>query len=299
MSEIVDDLKLSNLEISNELGIRLTAQDANIKYSSRGGWFNILSNGNIFMNAGENDSDNDNDSDAGDIEFDAGYGYETKNGGNLSLYGGWSYGTGNGGDVNIEAGYANNGYAGDLELYAGSANGVTGGVAGGDVYIQSGASYQGITGSFVEIKGGYANTTGGDVNIYAGNGNQNNNGNINLTSNEIHLNGSIIYDMDEVASQGTNNGGNRIPLTTVITKLEILLNTTGLMYINDGVNGQMKIITIQTDNGGTGNITLTGNHTYFSNIVFNGAGDTVTLVFIANNGWVISGSGGPEIIINY
>ena len=329
-NEIVDDLKLSNLEISEELGIRLTSHDANIKHTitDTGGSLNIKSDGVIYIEAGyygdivSTEAGNVNISsgiasgvrNAGDIKLEGGSA-ENGNGGDIKLYGGdTTFGeagsikitgglclvSGNGGDIEIEAGEASNGYGGDLTLYAGSAGGVTGGVAGGNVFIKSGASNDGITGSYVEIKGGEANTTGGNVNIYSGDGNINNNGNINMTGKEIHLNGKIIYNMNDISLEGTNNSNNRIPLETVITKLKILSNTTGLMYIDDGENGQMKIITVKTDEGGiTGNITLTGDNTYFNNIIFNNSGDTVSLIFIANDGWIISSSAGSGIDINY
>ena len=253
-NEIVDDLKLSNLEISEELGIRLTSANANIKHSTKGGTLNIKSDGAIYIQAGtESDSEDDDNSEAGDINIDAGNGYGLRDGGDININAGDGNGTGEGGDINlragesnengdggniymeagqsnnnddsgyveiygadnygngnagyiyIQAGYANNGQGGDLTLYGGSASGVTGGGAG-NVIIESGTFYDGITGSFVEIRGGYANTTGGDVNIYAGNGSSNNNGNINLTAKNIHLNGTVGGNIYVEAGDGVTGG---------------------------------------------------------------------------------------------
>jgi len=50
MSEIDEDLKISKLEISNNLGITLSSENARIKHTGEGD-LNILSN-NIFINGG-------------------------------------------------------------------------------------------------------------------------------------------------------------------------------------------------------------------------------------------------------
>lgn len=337
-NEIVDDLKLSNLEISDELGIRFTSRDANIKHTTTGGSLNIKSDGAIYIEAGDYDEHEDNDSEAGDINIDAGNGFGLRDGGDININAGDGNGTGEGGDINlragesnengdggriyieagqsnnnddagyieiygadnygngdagyiyIQAGYANNGQGGDLTLYGGSASGVTGGGAG-NVIIESGTSYDGITGSFVQIKGGHSNPTGGDVKIYGGDGAQNNNGNINLTAKNIHLNGGLGGSVESGITSGA------ISLETLVTKLTIIFDTANTISLADGFEGQMKVITCNIDNEGTGNIVLGNgdlNRLGYTTIQFNNTGNTVTLIYVAG-GWVIAGSYGVEI----
>lgn len=329
-NELVDDLKLSNLEISEELGIRLTSANANIKHTTKGGSLNIKSDGAIYIQGGDYDSDDheDNDSEAGDIIIEGGDSFTVRDGGDVELrggdvlengtgdggriyiragesnnssdagyveiYGGYNSGNGDAGNIYIESGYAENGYGGDLEFYAGSANGVTGGVAGGNIYIESGSSYDGITGSFVEIKGGSANTTGGDVNIYGGYGYASGlyNGNINLTASEIHLNGGMGGSIE----QGITGGA--LSLETLVSSLSILDINTNTVSLEDGFLGQMKVITVINDGGGiTGNVVLGNgdlNRLGYTTITFNNIGDTVSLVFVPG-GWVVAGSRGVDV----
>jgi hypothetical protein len=51
MSEIVEDLKISNIEVSSNLGIRLTGSNPQIKSTAAGATLNITSDGGIKLGA--------------------------------------------------------------------------------------------------------------------------------------------------------------------------------------------------------------------------------------------------------
>lgn len=191
MSEIVDDFKISNVEITNELGINLTSDTSRIKHTGNNE-FNITSSGEINVRTenknGGNDCDInlyagdglDVDEEGGDIRLEAGNGdgsggdieINAGNGGNRGGYIEMYAGNGvddDGGDIEIISGNSTNYSGGDIDIYGGD-----GKLSGGDVYIEAGEKTgdNGNKGANVEIRGGYANGSGqgGDVVIYGGYG---------------------------------------------------------------------------------------------------------------------------------
>ena len=67
-------------------------------------------------------------------------------------------------------------------------------------------------------------------------------------------------------------------------------NITGALA--NGARGQIKIVTMITDGGGTYTLTPATRNGY-SSIVFNDAGDTVTLMYIdSTEGWTVIANGG-------
>jgi hypothetical protein len=189
MAEIVDDFKISNVEITNELGINLTSDTSRIKHTGNNE-FNISSRGDINIYAGEFSSDSESESDDSDdgrdIRLYAGKG--ERDGGDIKIHAGDGE-SDDGGDIYIEAGdgdddggdidiYAGDGDSdgGDIDIYAGD-----GGDDGGDIDIYAGDG--GEDGGSIQIRAGYGNGEeyyaegedvyydhGGDIDIYAGNG---------------------------------------------------------------------------------------------------------------------------------
>jgi len=94
----------------------------------------------------------------------------------------------------------------------------------------------------------------------------------------IALGGGSVQDL---------NGAGAVNLTTFITKW----GTTGAQAgtLADGAEGQIKIIMMDAD-GGDGTLTPSnfGNGT---TITFNDVGDTVALVFLNTDWWLISNNG--------
>lgn len=87
------------------------------------------------------------------------------------------------------------------------------------------------------------------------------------------------------------SGAGAVNLTTVTTKV----TSTGAnaLTLADGVDGQIKIILMVVDGG---DATLTpSTKTGYSTIVFNDAGDGVTLVFTTTQGWICVGNNGATI----
>lgn len=75
-----------------------------------------------------------------------------------------------------------------------------------------------------------------------------------------------------------------------------VVKTTGAdaeaLTLADGVEGQILVITLGTDGGGTGTLTPT-TKTGFVSIAFADAGDTASLMFVNSTvGWVILGTAG-------
>jgi flagellar basal body rod protein FlgG len=208
MAEIMDDLKVELLEISQSNGINLTSESTRIKHT-KNGQFDITSNGIINISTGDgilnnNDlqingninivtknADNTMDEElsinivGGDgtsqvdgsyISIKAGNGLQGANssGGEVTIYGGSGEGTGTGGQVRIGAGSNLNGYGGDLYLEAGLSQyksaGITGN-SGGSIIIQSG--YGGETCGNIDFFSSPTNSAqsigpGGNINFYLG-----------------------------------------------------------------------------------------------------------------------------------
>ena len=137
------------------------------------------------------------------------------------------------------------------------------------------------------------------------------NGYLNDLSGTLNVRDTIILcgsDFTQVARIATNNGSvitvtiaqvyapsevlvdpSEISTVTIITDV---ITTTGIgaVDLDDGISGQIKIITLVID-GGDFDLQPFGALGY-SSINFADAGDTVTLLF-AVGGWAITGQGGP------
>jgi hypothetical protein len=102
-----------------------------------------------------------------------------------------------------------------------------------------------------------------------------------------HSTGRLAFSGAVSYTPQTLTGAGAVNLTTTVTKLV----TTGAnaLTLADGVEGQLKLITMTTD-GGDGTLTPSnfGNGT---TITFNDVGDTVLLVFMGTDWWVVSNSG--------
>jgi hypothetical protein len=180
MAELVDDFKISNVEITNELGINLTSDTSRIKHTGNDE-FNISSSGEINIRTETKNGDNDND-----INLYAGDGsdnnYEDTEGGDIRLYAGDGGQNGDGGDIIISAGDGNDNDGGDINVYAGDGDdggyirieGGYGSINGGTVTIEAGEKYGNNTsrGAPLYLFGGYVNgnAKGGNVELRAGYG---------------------------------------------------------------------------------------------------------------------------------
>ena len=76
--------------------------------------------------------------------------------------------------------------------------------------------------------------------------------------------------------------------STSISK--ILTGATAAFTLSDGVQGQIKIIVMESDGGYDATVTPT-NLAGASNITFNDVGDAVMLVFITSQWFIISNNG--------
>jgi len=207
MAEIVDDLKISNVEITSELGINFTNDITRIKHTGDDE-LNISSSGEINVRTEKkNDSDCDinfytgdgsdiegnhneggdirlicgngggNEGSGGDIRIIAGDGVTGIGGGRggyIDIYAGNGGDDSEGGNISIHAGEGVTGYAsgGYLEIYAGDSYGLAGN--GGYIDISAGDDdTNGTTGlgGYINIDAGYSdNGVGGDINIRSGDG---------------------------------------------------------------------------------------------------------------------------------
>lgn len=91
----------------------------------------------------------------------------------------------------------------------------------------------------------------------------------------------------------TTAGATDINLTTAITEITTTASahTGGLA---DGTVGQIKIVVMIADGGGTSTITPT---TFLNgtNIVLQDAGDSITLLYTGTNGWVVLANNGCTV----
>lgn len=106
-----------------------------------------------------------------------------------------------------------------------------------------------------------------------------------ISGTSITSTGAVIQGVQTLAAAGA------VDLVTSITRID----SAGAIALTlaDGANGQMKSIVMGTD-GGDATLTPT-TKTGFSTIVFNDAGDGVTLVFITTKGWICTGNNGATI----
>ncbi len=101
----------------------------------------------------------------------------------------------------------------------------------------------------------------------------------------VTASGAFVGGVQTLAAAGAVN------LTTLTTRID----SVGAIALTlaDGTNGQIKNIVMGTD-GGDATLTPT-TKTGYSTIVFNDAGDGVTLVFITTKGWIVTGNNGATI----
>lgn len=87
------------------------------------------------------------------------------------------------------------------------------------------------------------------------------------------------------------SGAGAVDLVSVVTKI----TSTGAnaLTLADGVDGQVKVLTMVVD-GGDATLTPT-TKTGYSTIVFNDAGDGCTLVFTTTQGWIVVSNNGCTI----
>ncbi len=104
------------------------------------------------------------------------------------------------------------------------------------------------------------------------------------TGNTI-INNGIVGETQAITGSGAVN------VTTLITKLN---STGGGTYtLANGVDGQVKIILLDVD-GGDATVSPTTS-TGFTSIVFDNAGDAVTLVYATTRGWICVGNNGGAL----
>lgn len=101
-------------------------------------------------------------------------------------------------------------------------------------------------------------------------------GNVTLTGNI-----QIESNAQEIGPGGIINLN--IPITHLASSA-----LDGLVKIPTGVEGQIKILTMTSDSGGT--LTLHGNIANSSNVSFNNVGDTATLLYTSSKWNVIGGT---------
>lgn len=89
----------------------------------------------------------------------------------------------------------------------------------------------------------------------------------------------------------TLTGAGAVPLTSL--KTNIVSTGANALTLADGVDGQVKILTMKTD-GGDATLTPT-TKTGFSTITFNDAGDSCMLTFTTGIGWTIVGQNGCTV----
>lgn len=118
---------------------------------------------------------------------------------------------------------------------------------------------------------------------------------VQLPSEKLDVNGNLAVSggflrLSQAPQSLTGSGALIVNVVSAITNV----NTTGnaTLSLADGVQGQVKIITMATDGGDA--VLTPLNRGGFSNITFNDVGDTVTLLF-NNSVWYIIASRGVLI----
>ena len=85
----------------------------------------------------------------------------------------------------------------------------------------------------------------------------------------------------------TLSAGGAISISSLVTKITSP-SGTGTLTIADGTDGQIKVIVMASNTGGHA-LTISANIGH-SSIVFNSAGDTATLIFLAGNWYFLGGT---------
>jgi hypothetical protein len=235
MAEIVDDLKISNVEITSELGINFTNDITRIKHTGNDE-FNISSSGEINIRTEKKSNGNDCD-----INLYTGDGQDvggSEEGGDIYLICGNGAGNeGSGGDIIINAGDGVTGIGGGrggyINIYAGDGGDD---YEGGNISIHAGNGVTGnADGGYLEIYAGNGNDEGGYIEMYAGNGNDDDGGYIQIKAgNGITGNADGGY-LQIYAGNGNDDGGYI------------------QMYAGEGNENNGGYIEIKSGNGITGN----------------------------------------------
>lgn len=224
MAEIVDDLKISNVEITNSLGINLTSDITRIKHTGNDEFY-ISSSGELTISTEKKNTGNDCD-----INLYAGAGQDVDGedeGGDIRLYSGdGGANGGDGGDIRIVAGdgITGNYEGGYVEIYSGYGAGEGGYIDiiagdgdnndGGDVYIGAGYGYQ--NGGYIQLRAGDSNidnptndSSAGPVDIYGGDsyGENATSGYINIYSGNDYSTGTGGYGGDLYLQSGYSQNG--------------------------------------------------------------------------------------------
>lgn len=85
----------------------------------------------------------------------------------------------------------------------------------------------------------------------------------------------------------TLSAGGAISISSLVTKITSP-SGAGTLTIADGTEGQIKVIVMTSNTGGHA-LTISSNIGH-SSIVFNSAGDTATLMFLAGNWYFLGGT---------
>jgi hypothetical protein len=228
MAEIVDDLKISNVEITSELGINFTNDITRIKHTGNDE-FNISSSGEINIRTEKKSNGNDCDislytgdgqeeggsKEGGDIRFICGNGAGNNGtGGDIIINAGdgvTGIGGGRGGYINIYAGDGGDDEAGNINIHAG--DGVIGNADGGYLEIYAGDSRgEAGNGGYIEISAGDDDTNGttglgGYINIDAGYSDNGVGGDINIRSGDGDIMaGNILIECGDKDGNNENSG---------------------------------------------------------------------------------------------
>lgn len=99
----------------------------------------------------------------------------------------------------------------------------------------------------------------------------------------------VVLEDDLVlgGTQQTLSSAGAISVSTLVTKITSP-DGAGTLTIPDGTEGQIKVIVMTSNNAGHA-LTINSNIGHTS-IVFNGPGDTATLIFIAGNWYFLGGT---------
>lgn len=105
------------------------------------------------------------------------------------------------------------------------------------------------------------------------------------------IGGSVVSANILTGATQALSGAGAVDIVTVLTKV----TSTGAnaLTLANGVDGQIKIITMVVD-GGDATLTPT-TKTGFSTIVFNDIGDGCVLVYTTTTGWIVVGNNGCTI----
>lgn len=211
----------------------------------------------------------------------------SSNGGGITLQGGLAFGSGSpqGGPISIIAGSGLGplGNGGSLTLGSGQSSGSN----GGPINIVGGASAN-SNGSTINISAGSGGTTGGNVDIFSGNGPINgkitlNTGTVQLSSNPVSTSVSIITP---VPSSGVNGQSINIQPAAGVSSNGGSLNFNAGASNGAGSQSSGSVLissgTANSSTGNAGNLTLSGGGS--------SGGEGGSIFLNAGNGAVDSGS---------